>query len=347
VARSIVIHAGAPKTATTYVQRGLHSNREMLAANGVHLPMTGRLEMEPFAVCHHHLAWSLISPDQYSGKKNPWPALADEINEVDAPVVILSSEAFSRVASTGDGADRVVAAVQQLGGSATIVYFVRNQLSLINSLYGQRVKSFRVVEDFDTHARRYRGRRLFDYVELLRPWYANDAVRFVALPFTGSRDVDPLAELLRVARVEDRADALVSETDDVNASLGPVGIEAARLLGCFLRGKFPDFDSEELAAKKLYRISSSRAQSNGWCDESYWGWTPRTAAQTAEYFAASNHRFAHDVWGSDWDLPMPVDTQRSSVRLLDLPPPILEKINRYVFGLTNRFAALREAAAPS
>jgi hypothetical protein len=345
MARSIVIHAGAPKTATTYIQRGLHSHREMLAAKGVYLPTTGRLEMEPLAVCHHHLAWSLISPEQYSGARNPWPALADEIAQVDAPVVILSSEAFSRVASMGDGADRVATAIQQLGGAATIVYFVRNQLSLMNSLYGQRVKSFRLVESFDFHTRKYRGRRLFDYEALLRPWYTNDSLGFVALPFTGSRDVDPLAELLRIAGVEDDIEAPEPDNDDVNASLGPVGIEAARLLGCYLRGRFPDFDSEELAAKRLYRASSARAQTNGWCDESYWGWTPVTAAQTVEYFAASNDRFAHDVWGSDWNITMPVDTPTSSVRLLDLPPPIVEKVNRFVFSLTRRFAALREEGA--
>jgi hypothetical protein len=198
-----------------------------------------------------------------------------------------------------------------------------------------------MVEGFDFHTRKYRARRLFDYEALLRPWYADKALQFVALPFTGSRDVDPLAELLRVAGVVDKAEALISETDDVNASLGPVGIEAARLLGTYLRGTFPDFDSEELAAKKLYRISSSRAQGHGWCDESYWGWTPHTAAQTAEYIAPSNNRFAHDVWGTDWELPMPVDTPTSVARLLDLPPPILEKITRFVFALTGRFATLR------
>lgn len=343
--RSIIIHAGAPKTATTYIQRGLHSNREMLADNGVYLPITGRLEMEPNAVCHHHLAWSLINPAQYPGARNPWPALAEEIAQSDAPTVILSSEAFSRVASKGDGADRVSAAVLELGGAVTIVYFVRNQLSLMNSLYGQRVKSFRLVESFGFHTLKYRGRRLFDHEALLKPWYTNDDLGLVALPFTGSREVDPLVELLRLAGVQAKPDALVSEEDDVNSSLGPVGIEAARLLGCYLRGMFQDFDSEELAAKKLYRVSSARAQTNGWCDESYWGWDEHSAAQTVEYFAPSNDRFAHDVWGSDWEMSMPVDKPTSVVRLLDLPPPTVERINRFVFSLSRRFAKLREEAA--
>jgi hypothetical protein len=342
VVESVIIHAGAPKTATTYIQRGLHSNREVLAEHGVYLPMAGRLELEPNAVCHHHLAWALISPARYHGAANPWPALAAELAEVEAPVVILSSEAFSRVASKGNGADLVEAAARELCDNVTIVYFVRNQLSLMNSLYGQRVKSFRMVESFDFHTTNYRGRRLFDYEALLKPWYTNDELGFAAVPFTGSRDVDPLTELLKVAGVEAKADALVSEEDDVNSSLGPVGIEAARLLGCYLRGMFDDFDSEEMASKKLYRVSSARAQSHGWCDESYWGWTPDTAAETADYFAPANNRFAHDVWDSDWDIAMPVDRETSAVRLLDLPPPTIERVNRYVFSLGQRFAKLRE-----
>lgn len=339
---SIVIHAGAPKTATTYIQRGLHANRDLLAEHGVYLPAAGRLELEPNAVCHHHLAWALISPNRYQGAADPWAALAAELATTDAPVVILSSEAFSRVASKGNGAAVVSEAVRRLCDSVTITYFVRNQLSLMNSLYGQRVKSFRMVETFDYHTTNYRSRRLFDYEALLKPWYQDAALAFAALPFTGSRDVDPLTQLLAVAGVQAEAEALVSEEDDVNSSLGPVGIEAARLLGAFLRGSFDDFDSEEMAAKKLYRVSSSRAQTNGWCDESYWGWTPESAADTVDYFAAANNRFAHDVWGSDWDIAMPVDKVTSAVRLLDLPPPTLEKVNRYIFSLGRRFAQLRD-----
>lgn len=342
---SILIHAGAPKTATTYIQRGLHSNRDLLAEHGIYLPLTGRLELEPHAVSHHHLAWALLSPQRYAGSPNGWSALAEELADVDAPVVILSSEAFSRVASKGDGAALVERAARELGGSVTIVYFVRNQLSLMNSLYGQRVKSLRMVESFDFHTTNFRSRRLFDYEALLRPWYEDESLSFEAVPFTGSRDVDPLAALLRVAGVDVDAASLVQESDDVNTSLGPVGIEAARLLGGYLRGTFADFDSEELAAKKLYRLSSSRAQASGWCDESFWGWTPETAAETAEFFAAANHRFAHDVWGTDWTISMPVDKALSAVRLLDLPPSVLEKVQRYVFSLSKRFARLRSEVA--
>ncbi len=337
----ILIHAGAPKTATTFIQRGLQSNRDLLAELGVYLPVTGRLELEPNAVCHHHLAWAMLSPRSYRHSPQGWRALAEELSRVDAPVVVLSSEAFSRVASLSDGAKLVTEAAHELCDSVTIAYFVRNQLSLMNSLYGQRVKSLRMVESFDYHTEHFRSRRLFDYEALLKPWYADESVGFDAVPFTGSRDVDPLEELLRAAGLDLGGRVLVHEADDVNSSLGPVGIEAARLLGSYLRGVFPDFDSEEMAAKKLYRVSSSRARSNGWCDESFWGWTPQTAEATVEYFSAANARFANDVWGTEWTIPMPVDKETSALRLLDLDPQTIERIHRYVFSLANRFSGMR------
>jgi hypothetical protein len=341
----ILIHAGAPKTATTFIQRGLHSNRELLAERGVYLPQTGRLELEPNAVCHHHLAWALISPGKYARSKNGWAALAEELSAVTAPTVILSSEAFSRVASKAGGAELVEFTAKEVCDNVTIVYFVRNQLSLMNSLYGQRVKSLRMVHTFDYHTKHYRGRRLFNYQELLAPWYENGVVQFQAVPFTGSRDVDPLESLLAVAGVDLTGQTLIHEKEEVNTSLGPVGIEAARLLGGYLRGLFPDFDSEEIASKKLYRLSSSRAQHSGWCDESYWGWTPETAQQTVEFFEPSNNRFAQSVWGHDWDIEMPVDKETSAVRLLDLDPPTVERVQRYVFSLAERFTALRAEAS--
>jgi hypothetical protein len=202
-----------------------------------------------------------------------------------------------------------------------------------------------MVHTFDRHTAIYRGRRLFDYEALLKPWYTSDFLNFKALPFTGSRDVDPLQQLLQIAGVGAKPDALVSEEDDVNSSLGPVGIEAARLLGGYLRGMFVDFDPEELASKKLYRLSSSRAHSNGWCDESFWGWTRESAEMIADYFAQSNDRFARDVWGSDWRISMPVDKETSTVRLLDLPPPIVEKVQRFVFAMGRRFGQLRGETA--
>lgn len=337
----ILIHAGAPKTATTFIQRGLQSNRDLLADLGVYLPVTGRLELEPNAVCHHHLAWALISPESYRGSPLGWEALAEELSSAEAPVVVLSSEAFSRVASKDGGAALVAEAARELCPSVTIAYFVRNQLSLMNSLYGQRVKSLRMVESFDYHTDNFRSRRLFDYEALLKPWYTDGAVRLEAVPFTGSRDVDPLAELLHVAGIDIGEGVLEHEADDVNSSLGPVGIEAARLLGSYLRGVYPDFDSEEMAAKRLYRLSSSRAQSNGWCDESFWGWTAQTAEETVEFFSAANARFAQDVWGTEWTIPMPVDQETSAARLLDLDPPTIERVQRFVFSLANRFSGLR------
>lgn len=343
----ILIHAGAPKTATTFIQRGLHSNRSVLADNGVYLPETGRLELEPNAVCHHHLAWALITPERYRDSSNGWRALADELAAVESDVVILSSEVFSRVAGKEEGAALVTEAAKKLSDSVTIVYFVRNQLSLFNSLYGQRVKSLRTTETFDGHTQMRRSRRLFNYEALLQPWFTDDSIGFEAVPFTGERDVDPFQALLHVAGLDLPDETFQHDEDEINASLGPVGMEAARLLAAYLRGTFADFDFEEAAAKKLYRLASHRAQENGWCDEPFWGWTAETAQVTADYFAESNNRFARAVWGSEWDIPIPLDRETSAVRLLDLDPPTIEKVHRYVFSLTGRFSKLRaEALAP-
>lgn len=337
----LVIHAGAPKTATTYIQHGLFTNLELLKQAGVYLPQSGRLEIEPHGFTHHHLAWDLLDPGRFRGATGSWGALAAELADVDAPVAILSSEAFSRVACRREGPANVISAAKEIVSDVRIVYFVRNQLSLLNSLYGQRVKSLRAIDAFAPHASSHLGSVLNDFPRLLSAWYQSDDIDFVAVPFTGSRDVDPLAELLRVSGVEVDSSLLVAKRDDVNRSLGPVGIEAARLLGAMLRGLYPDFDPEEPAAKRLYRRSSLRASKYGWCDEPFWGWTPETAAAAAERFAARNEEFAQAVWGHGWDLPMPVDTETSAVALLELPPPTIERVHSYVTTMARRFDTLR------
>ncbi len=196
----LFIHAGAPKTATTFIQRGLFSNTELLADKGVYLPITGRLEYEPKAVCHHHLGWALIHPERYEGSTRGWEALGEELSRADEPVAILSSEAFSRVARNPERAQLLADVARKLCDSVTIV-LLRSQSALADE---QPVwPAHQVPSD---------GRELrlpsdvyptFNYETLLRPWYTSAKLDWLrCVPFTGSRDVDPLRALLDAAGVD-------------------------------------------------------------------------------------------------------------------------------------------------
>ena len=56
----IVLHIGAAKTATTYLQHSLYDNLATLREYGVYLPLAGRFEFGTKTVAHHHLAYEYV-----------------------------------------------------------------------------------------------------------------------------------------------------------------------------------------------------------------------------------------------------------------------------------------------
>src|SRR6476619_712239 len=146
----LVAHVGPPKTATTYIQRALDANGDVLARHGVYLPRAGRSELAQKAVTHHHLAWELAGSPRFRPAQGGWDALADELADVDAETVLLSSEIFALADVRGVG-DTLERRLRSLGRQVTVVFVVRDPLSLINSAYGQQVKTFETARTFDEH----------------------------------------------------------------------------------------------------------------------------------------------------------------------------------------------------
>ncbi|MGI8578546.1 MAG: hypothetical protein ACR2KG_11700 [Nocardioidaceae bacterium] len=338
----IVVHIGPWKTATTYIQRGLFANADLLARHGVYLPTAGRLELENNAVSHHHLAWELTGDRRFRSAVGGWDALTEELAGVDAETVLIASEAFDPAITAAGAGDQLEQRLTALSDDVTIVYVVRDQLSLINSTYGQLVKLFEEVGPFVPYVKRVLSSGEVDLERSYVPWIESDVIDFVAIPLPQLLDGDPLAAFLRAARIDVPADELVTMDEPVNTSLGPVGVEATRLLAKYLRAVNPKFAASDMAARKLHRMAAAQARTAGWCDDPYWGWPRGLAVAAAEQLEPSNQRFAHAAWGTDWSLPMPVDEPQARVTLMSLTPVELDTIHQYVATMAQRYSRMRK-----
>jgi hypothetical protein len=341
----LVVHVGPPKTATTYVQRGLFANADLLARHGVYLPKTARLELEPNAVCHHHLAWELTGSPRFRPDIGGWDALAAEVARVDAETVLLSSELLSRAVYTEGVGVRLNERLLSFGRDVTVVYVVRDQLSQINSYYAQQVKTLEDVDAFGPHVQGVLRVGEADLERHAGRWYRSADFDFVAVPFTAISDPNPLVAVLRAARIAVPEDRLVVSPDPVNITLGPVAVEAIRLLRVYLHGLNRSVSDDDPAVRRLHRIAARRAKEEGWCEEAFWGWPPALAARAAEQLGPSNERFAEAVWGTSWPLPLPVDRPQARAQLLKLPPDELDRVHEFVVAMAKRYATLR--AGPS
>ena len=337
----LVVHVGPPKTATTYVQRGLFANADLLARHGVYLPTTARLELEPKAVCHHHLAWDLTGSPRFRPDLGGWDALAAELTGVDAETVLISSEELSRATHTAGIGDRLNERLLALGREVTVVYVVRDQLSQVNSFYAQQVKMLEDVDAFGPHATAVLRLGEADLERHAGRWYRSADFDFVAVPFTAVSEPNPLVAVLRAARIEVPEDQLVTSPDPVNITLGPIAVEAIRLLRVYLHGLNRAISDDDPAVRRLHRIAARRANDEGWCEDAFWGWPPALAARAAEQLTPSNERFAQAVWGSSWPMPLPVDRPQVRAQLLRLPVDELDRVHEFVVAMARRYATLR------
>ena len=154
----LVLHIGAHKTGTSYLQSLFHHNREALERDGIHYPLIGP------NMAHHALAavW-LEMPDipakffRPGGPEALWQKfLADYANK--SGTVFLSAENFSRIRPQQvDMAD--LARRLAVFDSVCIVYTMRAQVEMLPSLWLQVARSRRPL-----NLRRYVETALKDHL---------------------------------------------------------------------------------------------------------------------------------------------------------------------------------------
>ncbi len=128
-ARTLIVHAGLPKTGTTYLQRSFHARAPWLAQHGVLYPAPAAGQW-----AHHEVAARLASGGEIAGDGEA-AAVAAAIAG-DSPRVLLSSEAFSALPPQG------VAALAAAAGGRTVrwVLFLRRRSDIAYSRWQETVK---------------------------------------------------------------------------------------------------------------------------------------------------------------------------------------------------------------
>lgn len=341
----LVVHIGAQRTASPGFHKSLFDNADVLLQHGVLLPMSGRPEVSPRAVRHQMLAWSFDPTGDHPYDPAVWESLAQELSASSAPVALLSSELLTAVAADPVSAPQLKERLRALSDDVTVVFLVRDQLDLLNSLYCQQVRALETTSDFDTYVATSPDLGHYDLASFA-PWYGDGDVDFRAMPWDPHAGAEALPALLTLAGIDiDGATLRVPELDTDAEQLGPVGVEANRLLGSYLRGRFPDFTLAEPAARRLRRKAAQVGQAHGFEADDFWGWSPEQATQAAARYAVGNQQFAHALWGGEWALATPIDKPRHAVELVELEPSMVNRVHRYLIEIEEAFHRFRRREA--
>lgn len=184
---AITIHAGLPKTGTTYLQQRFVDNRAWLSANGVHYPTIGQ-EIGPG---HHNLAQLFRgeSIDEPWAQGTPDASLAAALGGT-TDRVLLSSETFSSLHM-----DRAAQLKRALGSSdVTWVLYLRRRSDLAFSRWQEGVKhgSARTFAEYLTAQLLGAGDvlRIEDSVAVALRTFGVESLRIVVFEELAARGVD-------------------------------------------------------------------------------------------------------------------------------------------------------------
>ena len=127
--KTVVLHAGLPKTGTTYLQERFATNRAWLARSGVCYP-------EVAGTFHTELAHSIRDAVSKRGRRERLAPLLDSALATDESVVLLSSEQLSELPT-----DDLRWIRDRLGGhTLRFVVFVRRRSGIVSARWKESVR---------------------------------------------------------------------------------------------------------------------------------------------------------------------------------------------------------------
>lgn len=287
--KRVFIHIGMHKTASTYIQQSLQSNRALLKQ-------------------HHFLYDNSIKNDLKNSvsKQNflPWKKQLLEAKESGCDLLV-SNEALSHLLASDVRNGSSVCLGQWLTGilhdygyEIILIAFIRDQPDYLNSQYVQHVKNFSISMKFEDYVismmNHTKNRGECDPYRLFG-WIMNDSrLQSRFLPFGVHQDNDPFKQFLSVLGVDHQIGWRKRRPS--NLQLGRLATETALHASLLLNES-----NLSCSSKKDRRTLSDFLKRSGnrmaWSRERFNGLTPVMYQTIRSHYREANDRFARTVWG--------------------------------------------------
>lgn len=318
IERTVVLHVGMHKTASTYIQNRLRKNRGLLRRHGVVMPARRHQDQE--------LLEALAN-----GRWKPWRRWLKRA-EARGCQLLISHEALSYSLPKTDEDDLetrgfwLAEKLRANGWRLKVVAFIRDQESYLNSRYTQLVKRLTVQGDFKSYVTRVMNESTISECDLMTlfGWLKNDpSIDSVMVPFGSTLDrngqsvqtrPDPykqlLAELPLPAKLADQSRPARSR----NQQPGRLGVALARAINNHFAEQNPRCLRQH--KKALRNAIEVLAKERRWPEEPFNGLDAEIRATIRHRYGQTNRDFCQCFWPTmQWDDLFPPQPE-------NLPPDI-------------------------
>lgn len=309
----IVLHVGAPKTASTYIQRRLRINAEALRKNKIYMPvlpvvaqMAGNAKLLPLALGQRpSLTFQSAFPNIDIRALKPTQIVSELLRDwrSDSESVVLSAENLRP-----DHA-RSVRELLPASVPCVVVLFVRRQDRWLDSYFNQIIKTHEIHEEISSFLSRLLvgdDDRLCrpDWLEHFQAW--RDAVENCEVIFYDEVASDVFAAFLKAAGFESMPDLL--DIDRAQVSLNVY--ELAYLLD-LKAADYSEFLRRKSASEKASRHLGLNETRSILSDEDL--------SRLREAFRESNRQLAKALGRDENQSPLRLDANRNSDSYCSLP----------------------------
>ena len=296
----LILHIGMHKTASTTIQKRLKANNQRLKEFGYHYVSKNRKAL-----------LKAVQEENFQ----PWRKLIRQA-QTDGLTPIVSHEAFSHILcrlrsgkTNSCIGDWLLKRLNQAGVNVTVIGFVRDQPSYLNSHYTQHVKRFVTAQSLEAYAadamQSSIKRNSCDPEQLFGWLEKHPSVHAVFFPYgrsitppqsleDGPRD--PFEQLIHCLKIPETVQ--FKPVANLNTQPGDLAIRAALQLSHELKREGVLLGK---SAKRARTLLCREAERRNWMETPFQGLNPELNQRIRTHFAAANNRFANRIWGCPWD----------------------------------------------
>ena len=286
--KTLVLHAGTHKTASTYIQGRLWTNRKDLDRIGVHVLTPGKKK-----TAQHNQFADLLKEHAFDRIGSLLEAVSIEHDQL-----LVSAEQFTQALVRKNCLDGLLALLEKYGYGLRVVVYLRDQPEYINSLYVQEVRKFYHSREIRPYVKRSFRRRShwFDYLQMFGPIINNPLVETCFLPY-GRQFGDPFDRLMDSQGwlAPDVSGWLPGDAGKDNDQPGVKGVWLALRVSQKMDMLGVNRKLLENQSKYIRRYSIPR----GWGEDRFFGLRPRKVRLIRKFYRRNNNTFARQVWGCD------------------------------------------------